>query len=120
MSRRTNKQHKQTKDMKNQIVLPSINTLLSTDPDKIGAPSLRLALEKQKKAQEEAESQKALNFFNAANNALQAAVDRVRAIRKSEAEALVKVKKLHIALSEFTQDGNCAKLEKVLQEVRGY
>lgn len=107
--------------MKNKIgSIPSLQTLLSTNPDKISAPSLRLALENQKKAQEEAESQKALVFFNSANALLEQSVEKVRAIRKQETEALVKVKKIHSAIEAFSADGDCASLGKVIQEIRGY
>lgn len=107
--------------MKNKIgSIPSLQILLSANPDKISAPSLRLALENQKKAQEEAESQKALAFFNSANALLEQSVEKVRAIRKQKDEALVKVKKIHSAIEAFSVDGDCASLGKVIQEIRGY
>jgi hypothetical protein len=103
--------------MSNKNTDSKTEALLAIDPNKVGAPALKAALERLKKEQEEKEQYQALNCLRSVENISQGFVDRIRAVRVTERNLLSQLKVVNDAKETFLKNGNSTELLENLRKI---
>lgn len=84
----------------------NIESLLATDPNKVGAPALKAALELHQKQVSEQAAQNALRHLQCIDDDIRISVSNVRSIREREKIALARLTKINAAREQFLKDGD--------------
>lgn len=106
------KPYKVSSSSKTSSAVLSVDALLALNPETIGAPALRAAMEKHNKEREAVEAERAFTFFTQGQNAINESVQRLRELRKKEEKEKKSLIALNAAMEEFKKDGDTAKFQK--------
>ena len=113
------KKNEKTPVRDNQGYGPSLEVLLSKDPNSFGSAALQNAAKEFQEKKAKAEAEKALRVLEEGNNRLQKQIASLRIIRAQEKIAHDRLKKYNAAFNKFQKDGDFAAFNAVNVELCG-